>query len=335
MTLKIGKFILSGILFCLILASCNYPFASDEIEGAVEELNDVQILATTVAMTLSVFESRIEEDQTTQEPVVTALPTSTPPEQVTNTSQSSQSYSYNTTACYAASTVSETIYDNTVMDPDEDFTKTWTLLNSGSCSWYSGYKLVYVSGYQMDGESPQYITDEISPGESVTFSFDLEAPSSEGTYTGYWDLQSSDGTTIANVWVKIIVDNDDDFAVTSVSFSSKETYSGSCPYTYAYKAYITASDEGDVAYSFIYNNGTSGSTTTLDFDDEETQTVSGSWTLNSSGDYWVNVYIKEPNNQTFGSAEFSLTCIDPTSTPSPIPTETEEIILDEETAEDG
>jgi hypothetical protein len=222
------------------------------------------------------------------------------------------------------------------MDPEEEFTKTWTLLNSGTCSWYSGYQLVFISGYQMDGDSPQYISSEISPGESVTFSIEMEAPSTEGTYTGTWELQTSDGTAIATVWVKIIVDDDsdEDFTVSSVTFSSDETYTGTCPYTFTYKAYITVGDAGDVVYNFKYSDGTSGSSTTLEFDEEDTQTVSGSWTLSSSGDYWVKVYISEPNNQTFSKVNLTLVCASATKTPTIAPTATSETENSSDSGED-
>lgn len=321
MATKTRILILSGILICSLITSCNNPlFADKEETEAVATLDDVSILGTTVAQTLSAVEYQLQS-QENQEPTATPLSTATPTEseESTETYAQNYNYSYSAVSCYAASTVSETIYDNTVMDPSEEFTKTWTLLNSGSCSWYSGYQLVYKSGYQMSGDSPQYISSEISPGESVTFSVDMVAPSSEGTYTGKWELQTSDGTAIAYVWVKIIVDeDDDDFSVTSVTFSSDETYTGTCPYTFTYKAYITTNDEGDVIYYFKYSDGSKGSSTTLEFDDDDTQTVSGSWTLSSSGSYWVKVYIKEPNNQTFGTVDLTLTCSEPTKTPTTV-----------------
>ena len=332
MTLKTRVFFLTTLLCSAIISSCNFPLIKSSQDGVDDsqsdlQMTDVSILATSVAQTLSAFESQIEQQATT-EPESAALSTSTPSEE-NNGNQGlnqplAQNYSYAANVCYAASTVSETIYDNTVMDPEEDFTKTWTLLNSGTCSWYSGYQLVHVSGYQMGGKSPQYISKEITPGESVTFSIDMEAPSSKGTYTGNWELQTSDGTTITTVWVKIIVDEDadGDFEVTSVSFSSDETYSGSCPYTYTYKANITVKGEGDVVYYFKYSDGSTSSATTLAFDKNETRTASGSWTLSSSGDYWVKVYIKSPNNQTFGKAELHLTCSNPTSVPTAVPTAT-------------
>ena len=320
MELKAKVLITIGLIFCGLFASCNYPLTSDEEAEPTVELSGVEILATTVAHTLSAFESQIAEPEETREPTATPLATSTPEDE-----NQVQSYSYNTAAaCYSAYLSSETISDYTVMDPDEDFTKTWTLYNSGTCSWYSGYQLVYVDGYQMSGDSPQYISSEISPGETVTFSVDLNAPSSEGTYTGEWQLQTSDGTFITSVTVTIVVDEDVDFSVTGVSFSSDESYSGSCPYTFTYSADITTSDEGNVMYYFVYSDGSTGSSITLDYDEADTQTVSSSWTLSSSGSYWVKVYIDEPNNQTFGTLNLTLNCESPTATPTTAPTATED-----------
>ena len=103
-------------------------------------------------------------------------------------------------------------------------------------------------------------------------------------------------------------DEEDNFVVTEVSFSNDGVYSGTCPYTFLYEAYITSSSPGNVIYNFEYSDGSISSKRTLEFDDEETQTVSGSWTLTQSGDYWVKVNIQSPNNQTFGAAKLSLTC---------------------------
>jgi hypothetical protein len=152
----------------------------------------------------------------------------------------------------------------------------------------------------------------------------LTAPSSDGSYAGEWALEAPDGTVIINLWVKIEVGNtsDDDFYVSSVSFSDAESYSGTCPYTYTYKAHITVEGEGDITYKFKYSDGTSSSSKTLAFDEDETQTVSGSWTLSSSGSYWVKLYVGNPNNQTFGSAKLTLSCTNPTKTPTTAPSKT-------------
>lgn len=324
MTHKTRDLILIGILVGGLLGACNFPLLGSKADATPTPLSDSEILGTVVAQTLSAMQSQIQNQSATQAPTATLLPTAT-----SSGSASSQAYSQNYSvapqACYAASVVAETVEDYTEMDEGEEFTQTWTIVNAGTCTWESDSLLVFVDGDQMEGDSSEDIDTEVSPGESMTASVALTAPSSDGTYTGEWEIQTEDGTTIIGLWVTIVVedgDADDDFYVDSVSFSSAETYTGSCPYTYTYKAYITTEGDGDVVYYFKYSDGSTSSSKTLEFEDGETQTVSGSWTLSSSGSYWVKVYIDDPNNQTFGSANLTLSCSSPTNTPTSAPSAT-------------
>jgi hypothetical protein len=282
----------------------------------------VELLGTAVAQTMSVLQSELQEQAATPIPTATVLPTATSSADLTSQQYYTQNSSYSAQACYAASITSQSIADDTEMDQDEDFTQTWKVANAGTCSWPSGTELVFVDGTQMEGDSSEDIGEVVSPGETLSASVALTAPSSDGTYTGEWALVTPDGTTIVNLWVIIVVgdgDSSDDFTVSGINFSSAETYTGVCPYTYTYKAYITTEGEGEVVYNFKYSDGSVSSSKTLDFDEDETQTVSGSWTLSSSGSYWVKVYISDPNNQTFGSAKLTLVCSSPTKTPTTAP----------------
>src|SRR5512140_3111895 len=57
-----------------------------------------------------------------------------------------------TGSCDSSAFVADvTIPDNSVIDPGKAFTKTWTLLNNGTCTWNSSYKLAFKSGDQMNG----------------------------------------------------------------------------------------------------------------------------------------------------------------------------------------
>jgi hypothetical protein len=47
---------------------------------------------------------------------------------------------------------------------------------------------------------------------------------------------------------------------------------------------------------------------TLTYSAAGSKTVSGTWELNTTGDYWVKLYIDEPNHQLFGQLDLSLTC---------------------------
>jgi len=127
----------------------------------------------------------------TQTPTLTPSPTAsqTPepsPTEVTPTEE----------ACYDEATFIEdvTIPDGTQLDPDSPFTKTWRLLNAGTCTWTANYKLIFVSGDQMSGpDSQQMVTVEVPPEASIDVSVDLVAPSTPGTYQGYWGLRNGDG----------------------------------------------------------------------------------------------------------------------------------------------
>jgi hypothetical protein len=87
-----------------------------------------------------------------------------------------------------------TIPDNTIMSPNQTFTKTWELRNIGACPWTTDYKLVFVSGTQMGGVTTQLLTQgSILRGQSVDASVVLKAPATAGTYTGYWKLADGNG----------------------------------------------------------------------------------------------------------------------------------------------
>lgn len=130
-------------------------------------------------------------------PTPTETPTLTPTPTASNTPEPSPTEAPPTVeACYDEATFIEdiTIPDGTELNPDTPFTKTWRLLNAGTCTWNPNYTLVFVSGNQMDGpSSQQMVTLEVPPGASIDVSVDLVAPSSLGTYQGYWALRNANG----------------------------------------------------------------------------------------------------------------------------------------------
>lgn len=86
------------------------------------------------------------------------------------------------------------IPDGTELNPDTEFTKTWRLLNAGTCAWNPNYRLIFVSGDQMSGPSSQQLVPlEVPPGASIDVSVDLVAPGKTGTYRGYWMLKNANG----------------------------------------------------------------------------------------------------------------------------------------------
>lgn len=102
--------------------------------------------------------------------------------------------------------------DSTHFDANRSFDKTWRLRNNGSCTWTTGYNLVFVSGSSLSGAAARTLPRNVAPGETVDLTIRLKAPADTGLYRGYWMLRNSSGVLFglgdnanAPFWVQIIV----------------------------------------------------------------------------------------------------------------------------------
>lgn len=86
-----------------------------------------------------------------------------------------------------------TIPDGTQIVAGEKFTKTWRLVNSGSCKWTRLYKLVFYSQNPLGATYEQFLPGEVLPGHAVDLSVEFTAPLQPGTYRSNWMLQAPDG----------------------------------------------------------------------------------------------------------------------------------------------
>jgi hypothetical protein len=109
------------------------------------------------------------------------------------------------TACNFAKFVSETIPDKTIIAPGKSFTKSWTLMNTGSCAWSADYQLVYTGGDQLGSPTSVAINKSVGPGEQVTIEVPFTAPKEPGLYTSNWKLQSRSGVNFFQVYMTIEV----------------------------------------------------------------------------------------------------------------------------------
>jgi hypothetical protein len=84
------------------------------------------------------------------------------------------------------------IPDDTAINPNQTFTKTWRIQNTGTSTWGSGYKWVFISGSQMNG--PSYVNvPTVARNATCDISVNLRAPSGSNTYAGWWQMQSPSG----------------------------------------------------------------------------------------------------------------------------------------------
>lgn len=92
-----------------------------------------------------------------------------------------------------AAFVDETIPDGTEVQPNTSFTKTWTLRNSGTCTWTTDYRAVRIGGDAMGAPDSVVLPHVVQPGEEVVLTVDFTAPEAPGTYRSEWQLQNAQG----------------------------------------------------------------------------------------------------------------------------------------------
>jgi hypothetical protein len=302
---KISRVISMTLLLVLVLSACNLPGGTPEPESVSAEA-----VLTVAAQTVEANLTQAADQNTSTVPVV---PTSTTaPPTVTlavASSTSSAPLPTATSACDDAEFVTDvTIPDGTVLDPNESFTKTWRLRNSGTCSWTPSYAVVFSNGDSMSGPATQALTGNVNPGQTMDNSIDLKAPSSSGDYIGYWKLRNAAGVTFATFYVDIKVGGGGPFAVTSVTYNvstfDENTYND-CPIV---TAEITTNGAGSVTYYWTRSDGSNSPTDTLNFASAGTKSVERKWYLGSGAsgsNFWLGIYIDDPNHQDFGHANVS------------------------------
>jgi hypothetical protein len=98
--------------------------------------------------------------------------------------------------CNNAAYVTETgPVDKSSITAGKTFIKTFTMNNTGTCSWTAGYSFSFVSGDQLGGNSVTYSAKDAAtdPGHTNVFKLTLTAPTAAGEYIGHWQMETPDG----------------------------------------------------------------------------------------------------------------------------------------------
>ena len=298
------------LFFALVLVACNLPGGTQEPEE-----QGAEAVLTAAALTV---EANLTQAAIQGPPTVPVVPTSTTAPPTVTLAVSSP-----TTGAPAATATSDcddadfvtdvTIPDGTVLDPNETFTKTWRLKNSGTCSWTPSYAVVFSNGDSMGGPATQALTGNVNPGQTMDISVNLKAPATPGDYTGYWKLRNAAGVTFATFYVTIKVSGGGPFAVTSVNYTLSTWSDAShtdCP---RITASITTNGTGTIEYEWTSTSGTDPKKT-LTFASAGTQSINFDL---ARGSVWagtpesVGIYIHDPNHQDFGKKDFTTACTSP------------------------
>ena len=147
-------------------------------------------------LTQSTEEAQPEETATQQATEsITNTPTGTPTTPPTSPPAVTATNTATSIPCNKAQFVSDITYpDDTEVTKNTAFVKTWRLKNTGSCTWTSGYRLVFSHGDQMGAPGEvSFTSGTVAPGQTVDVSVNLTAPSSNGTYRGDFRLKAPDG----------------------------------------------------------------------------------------------------------------------------------------------
>ncbi len=153
-----------------------------------------------------------------------------------------------------------TIPDYTILHLSEPFTKTWRIRNAGTCTWTTGYKLVFISGDELGSPSGVSLPINVAPGQTVDLSAPMTAPAAVGHYEGVWQLQTTDGKTFGvgaagtdYIWVRIRVITPSFSTPTPTLAPPTETIPAASSATEAASATPAATPAPELHYDFAVN----------------------------------------------------------------------------------
>ena len=96
------------------------------------------------------------------------------------------------------------IPDNSNLNPDKTFTKTWRIKNTGTCTWTSDFKFTFVGGELFNSDTTK-IRRTVGPGAMTDISLAMVAPGSPGTYSSYWRMADDKGDLFGTVFNILII----------------------------------------------------------------------------------------------------------------------------------
>ncbi|MBN1303694.1 MAG: hypothetical protein JXA13_04600 [Anaerolineales bacterium] len=190
----------------IFLVSCNLPKGAPPTQTEEVDFNTAAAITAAVRLT----EIALTDLASAASPTVSPVPTNTPAPTHTPFANSTPV----PVPCNRASFVADVNYpDGSEVDAGTNFTKVWRLKNNGSCTWTSGYRVIFDHGDQMNAPANIQLTSgSVAPGGTVDISMDMKAPGSAGEYEGHFMLRSADNIVFGinsdgqgSFWVNIIV----------------------------------------------------------------------------------------------------------------------------------
>jgi hypothetical protein len=259
MYVKRFRLLILMVGFLLLLTACNFPGASEEVTESPDAYYTQAALTIIAQQTQAALGTPIVIASPTSGGVpatptipMVIVPTATPLAP-TNTPLPTNTPIPPTATpvpipCDRGQFVSDvSIPDNTQIGAGTTFVKTWKIKNNGSCTWTSGYSLVFYNGDAMSGPASAPITNgTVPPGSTIDISVSLIAPTTPGTYKGNWRLRNAGGAVFG-----IGQNADQSFWVQIKSVAPTPTVSPTAAYTLSYDFIARGPDAS-------WRNGTTG-----------------------------------------------------------------------------
>lgn len=105
-----------------------------------------------------------------------------------------------------------TIPDDSTFHPGAYFSKTWRLVNAGTCTWEQTYSVLWFSGDNLGMTHHLPLGQRVAPGKSIDITVDMLAPQEPGAYQSNWKISNTQGKLFgigsngdAPFWVRILV----------------------------------------------------------------------------------------------------------------------------------
>jgi hypothetical protein len=186
------------LVFCVLLLlamACSMPTGPQQNQqpnnSETQAAKTLEFLMTQVAQQKASATPGPVQQPTNTAQSPTLLPSSTPQPTATVVFIPSPTV---TQICDQAAFVADVnIPDGSVIPTGTQFTKTWRLKNTGTCTWTPDYAIVLESGDAMNSPASQKINASVVPGQTVDVSVPLKAPGQPGSYRGYWKMRNAAG----------------------------------------------------------------------------------------------------------------------------------------------
>jgi hypothetical protein len=200
------KSVILSIAACLVFSACNFPGIKAQPTKTTQADEGQSVLQTAVAK----VNAGLTQAVSVGKPTVAQAKTKTPAPISNPTAGPTQKPVSNNPGTDAATLAGETIPDDSKFLPGTSITKTWRLMNSGSSTWSTDYKLVFVNGDQMGANTEYRIPVPVEPGKIIDMSIQMKAPDIAGNYKGNWKIKNPAGNVFGpggtgSFWVKIVV----------------------------------------------------------------------------------------------------------------------------------